>query len=131
MQLTFSVCLSHVLLVYEGSTSQSCPRNHATPIPVSPRLCVDGCVHMLRSVLLQPVPGPVLNLNAHGLNVQMAHCNLLRSLDATLPSRAAWGHRFQLSPPPPVPPSLLLVIEIWPLSVPLFLLYLSDLNTVE
>jgi len=65
-----------------------------------------GCVHMLHSVLLQPVPGPVLTLNAHGLNVQMVHCNLLCSLDATLasPQGAAQGHRFQLSSlPPPYP----------------------------
>lgn len=86
---------------------------------------------MLHSVLSQPVPGPLLNLNAHGLNVQMVHRNLLCSLDATLPSRAAWGHRFQLSPPPPVSPSLFLVIEIRPLSMPLFRLYLSVLSTVE
>lgn len=79
----------------------SCSR---TPIPVSPRLCVDGCVHMLHSALSQPVPGLVLNPNAHGLNVQMARCNLLCSIDATLSSRAAWGHRFQLGPPPPLYP---------------------------
>lgn len=59
---------------------------------------------MLLSTLLQPVSGPVLNSNAHGLNVQMVYCNLLRSLDATLSSRAAQGHSFQLIPPPHPPP---------------------------
>lgn len=60
----------------------------------------DDCVHMLHSILSQTVPGPVLN--AHGLSVQMVHCNLLCSLDATLSSRAAWGHRFQLRAPSPL-----------------------------
>lgn len=53
------------------------------------------------STVLQPVPGPVLNASARGLNVQMVHCNSLCLLDATLSSRAAWGHRFQLKPPFP------------------------------
>lgn len=84
LKLTFSICLSYIVLS-KGSITLSSPRNHLAPIPVSPRLCVDGCMHMLHSVPLQPLPGPVLNLNARGLNVQMVHCNLVCSLDATHP----------------------------------------------
>lgn len=102
-----------------------------TPVPASPRLCVDGCVHMLHSVTLRPVPGPVLNLAAHGLNVQMVQCKLLCSLDATLSSRATQGHRFQLSSPTLHTPSPLLVIEFQPVSMSLFLPRWSVLSTVE
>lgn len=88
----------------EGGTSHSTksPLCDVTLVPVPPRLCVDGGARLLHFTVL----GPLLNLMAHGLDAQMVHCNLRCTFHATLPSRASWGHRFQLRPPPPMPPSL-------------------------
>ena len=86
------------------------PVYYVTPIPASPtRLSVDGCTHMLHSVVLQPVFGPVLNSNTP--SVQMVHCNSL-----CYPTLKGCSGS---SPPVEVPPSshcsppyLLLLIEI-------------------